>query len=77
MEYFVMTMMFILMMTDNINDNNDNDYDNNKNKNNNNNNSIIIIIVYKKELSKNDYLKTLLITIIKSLKIWTDKKVTT
>ena len=49
--------------------------------------------LYKKELSKNDYLKTLLITIIKSLKkiiktkkkrkknyvkiIWTDKKVTT
>ena len=27
-----------------------------------------ILFVYKKELSKNDYLKTLLITIIKSLK---------
>ena len=42
-----------------------------------------IRFVYRKELSKNDYLKTLLITIIKSLKkiikkiIWTDKKVTT
>ena len=41
-----------------------------------------ILFVYKKELLKNDYLKTLLITIIvKSLKkiikiIWTDKKVT-
>jgi len=42
-----------------------------------------ILLVYKKELLKNDYLKTLLITIIKSLKkkkkiylkiIWTDKK---
>ena len=47
-----------------------------------------ILFMYKKELSKNAYLKTLLITIIKSLKkilekktyikvIWTDKKVTT
>ena len=47
-----------------------------------------ILLVYERELSKNDYLKTLLITIIKSLKkikkikklskiIWTDKKVTT
>ena len=27
-----------------------------------------ILLVYKKELLKNDYLKTLLITIIKSLK---------
>ena len=27
-----------------------------------------ILLVYKKELSKNDFLKTLLITIIKSLK---------
>ena len=49
MEYFVMTMMFILMMTDNINDNNDNDYDNNNNdydnnyNNNNNNNNFITI----------------------------------
>ena len=44
-----------------------------------------ILLVYKKELLKNDYLKTLLITIVKSLKkkkkkktylkiIWTDKK---
>ena len=41
-----------------------------------------ILLVYERELSKNDYLKTLLITIIKSLKkkknylkiIWTDKK---
>ena len=48
-----------------------------------------ILLVYKRELSKNDYLKTLLITIIKSIKqlikenknylkiIQTDKKVTT
>ena len=49
MEYFVMTMMFILMMTDSINDNNDNDYDNNNNdydnnyNNNNNNNNFITI----------------------------------
>ena len=40
-----------------------------------------ILFVYKKELSKNEYLKTLLITSVKSLKkiikiIWTDKKVT-
>ena len=40
-----------------------------------------ILLVYKRELLKNDYLKTLLITIIKSLKkktylkiIWTEKK---
>ena len=45
-----------------------------------------ILLVYERELSKSDYLKILLTTIIKSLKkiikelfkiIWTDKKVTT
>ena len=47
-----------------------------------------ILLVYERELSKNGYLKTLLITIIKSIKklikkknylkiIQTDKKVTT
>ena len=33
-----------------------------------------ILLLYERELSKNDYLKSLLITIIKSIKKFTKKK---